>query len=441
MNRNDLLYEEARLRMTGGVCAGGRLNAAYGRPMYIRRADGSRLYTVDGEEFIDYHCGAGAVLFGHNHPRLRKAVEDAVAHGFFMNHDSPYTVEFASLFHKLVPGAEKIRLTNSGTEATMAAIRVARGFTGKDIIIKMDGHFHGMHELIWYNHGTFPEMDEFGEVVQTVPDSAGIPMELGNYIKVIRFNDTAAAEHAIAKYKDRVAAILLEPVSFNCGCYEGERDYLRALRELCTKNDILLIFDEVITGLRFRPGSAQAYYGVTPDLSIFAKAVGGGMPIALVAGRGEIMDTFNPLGPVVCSGTSSGSQLAVRVGIECLKMVMEPGFYDRIDETAKTLYGGLSDLFQKYSVPGHIRGMGARFALYFGCEAPEDDTDLRRTMAHYDPALAKRFIKECLEEQLYFHSYGDAPYPAHCGFGLLHTEEDIEITLKRLDRVFSKLKK
>ena len=411
--KNRALYEEAKRYMPGGACAGGRSNRIFGMPLYLDHASGSKLYSVDGNAYIDYHCGAGAALYGHGHPRLKAALEDVISKGFYMNHDSVYTVEFAKKFTSIVPSVEKIRLTNSGSEATMAALRLARGYTGRKIILKMDGHFHGMHEMIWYNHGNFPDMNEDGEVVRTVPDSGGIPDEMGAFVKVIRYNDIHALEAAVDKYNGQIAAVIMEPISFNCGCFAGIREYLQQVREICTKNGIILIFDEVICGMRFRPGSAQGYYGVYPDLSTFAKAIGGGIPIALVGGKAEIMDTFNPNGPVVCSGTTSGTQMGVRVGLECLNMVSEPWFFDQIEKTADTLYGGMNDLFKKHGIPGHVRGLGARFGIYFGCDDPNTDFDLRQTMKTYDVEMSKKFIAGALERGLYFLYYGDASYPAH----------------------------
>lgn len=438
--KNRALYEEAKRYMPGGACAGGRSNRIFGMPLYLDHASGSKLYSVDGNAYIDYHCGAGAALYGHGHPRLKAALEDVISKGFYMNHDSVYTVEFAKKFTSIVPSVEKIRLTNSGSEATMAALRLARGYTGRKIILKMDGHFHGMHEMIWYNHGNFPDMNEDGEVVRTVPDSGGIPDEMGAFVKVIRYNDIHALEAAVDKYNGQIAAVIMEPISFNCGCFAGIREYLQQVREICTKNGIILIFDEVICGMRFRPGSAQGYYGVYPDLSTFAKAIGGGIPIALVGGKSEIMDTFNPNGPVVCSGTTSGTQMGVRVGLECLNMVSEPWFFDQIEKTADTLYGRINDLFEKHGIPGHVRGLGARFGIYFGCDDPNTDFDLRQTMKTYDVEMSKKFIAGALERGLYFHYYGDAPYPAHCGFSIQHTTEDIAVTLERIDDIFKTLK-
>lgn len=440
LEKNTLIYKEAEQLMVGGGCAGGRKHRLLGQPVYMDHADGSKLYSVDGNEFIDYYCCAGAALYGHNNPRIRKGIEKAMENGFFMNFDSKYTLEYAKLFNQLIPSVEKMRFTNSGTEATLAAIRVARGYTGRKLVLKMDGHFHGMHELVWYNHGKFPEIDEFGEVINTVPDTAGVPEEFASVVKVIRFNDIEAVENAVKKYKDQIACLILEPISYNCGCYESTKAYLKRVREICTREGIVLIFDEVITGLRFAPGSAQTYYDIKPDLSTFAKAISGGLPLAIVGGKKEIMDCFNPNGPVVCSGTCSATQIAIVGGIECLKMVMEKGFYEEIERKAKRIFDGLNEMFARYGVNAHVRGVGAQFGIYFGYDNPEIDYDLRKTIELYDIKKGKEFMRKCLDNGIYFHFYGDSPYPHHCGFTSAHTDFDIDFTLERMENIIKEIR-
>lgn len=440
MSVNQELFERAKKVMPGGGSSGGRAHQILKYPLYMERTDGIRMYTVDGEEYLDFCGGSGAILFGHNNPRIRAAIERAMEKGFFMGYESEVSVEFAELFCKLIPGAEKIRLCNSGTEATMGAVRLARGFTGKNIIIKMDGHFHGMNEMVWYGHSNFPPMDEYGEVIGSVPDSDGFPKDSEKSVKVIRFNEIDALKHALEKYRGDVAAVLMEPISYNCGCYEGKPEYIKEARELCTKEDVLLIFDEVISGLRFAPGSAQGYYGVKADISTFAKAVGGGFQIALICGKADIMDRFNPNGHVVMSGTYTGTYMAVNVGLECLKMVMEPGFYENMEKVEKKLFTGMNTLFKKHDIRGHVRGKGAQFGIYFGYDDEEIDFDLRKSMELYDMDMGKKFIKGALDEHMFFHYFGDAHYPPHCGIGSAHTMEDIEEALVRMDRVFARLK-
>ena len=440
VEKSQELWNEGKKYMPSGVSAGGRINVACGMPHYIDHANGARLYTVDGGEFIDYHGGSGASFFGHNHPRIRKALLDCIDKGFFMNYDSEKTIEFAKNFTKLVPTVEMFRLLNSGTEATMAAIRIARGYTGRDIIVKCDGHFHGMHEMVWYNHGTFPEIDANGEVVKTVPDSNGIPAAFTDLVKVVRFNDISAIEHVVEKYRGRIAAIILEPICFNLGCSEARREYVHAIRKICTEEGIMMIMDEVITGMRFRPGSAAGYYGVQPDITTFAKAIGGGCSISLVGGKREVMSICSPGGTVGVSGTYSGNQLAVSAANECVKMALEPGFYDHIEAVGNKLYGGMNDLMKKYHIPGHVTGKGARFAIYWGYDDPEIDLDLRKSQQFFDRNRANAFISGALDRGLYFHSYWNAPYPSHCGFSVQHTLEDIDITLERMDDIFNSIK-
>ncbi|MGE5581314.1 MAG: aspartate aminotransferase family protein [Bacillota bacterium] len=439
MNELKNLFNEAQKYFVGGAGAGGRYHAVYGQPLYLKKASGSRLYDIEGKEYIDFHNSAGVALFGYNHPRLLKAIEKAVEMGFFLNFESEYHTELAKLICDTIPSAEKVRFANSGTEATLGAIRLARGYTGRDLVLRFEGHFHGMHELIWFNHSYISKIDQYGEV-ETLPDTMGIPGKMGELVKCVRFNDIDAVEHVAKKYKGQFAAMIMEPISYNCGCYPAKKEYLKEVREICDREGIVLIFDEVISGLRLRPGSAQAYYGVTPDITTLAKAIGGGFPIAAVVGKDEIMKKFNPTGKTVMSGTYTGSLMAVLASIECMKMAREDGFYDKIDQLAEALYGGLNDLFKKHGIPGHVRGMGARFGIFFGVDNPEDDFDWRIVASKFNSGLSKKFLYECLANGLYFHDYGNSPVPMHNGFSSQHTLKDIETALEKIDHIFVKIK-
>lgn len=433
------IFEEASKYYIGGACAAGRFNGVLGQPLYISRASGARVYDVDGNEYIDFHTGAGASMYGYDHPRLKKAVEKALELGFFMNFDTEYHTELARLLREHFPSAEKVRLANTGSEATQGAIRIARCYTGRDLVIKPDGHFHGMHESIWYNHNRTAKVDQYGEV-ETVPDSGGFPENSKDLVKNVLFNDIDALENAVKKYKGQVAAIILEPISFNCGCIPARKEYLQQVRELCDREDIVLIFDEVITGLRFRPGSAQKYYNVIPDITTLGKAIGGGFSIAAVVGKDKFMKHLNPGGKAGMSGTYTGALMPVLASVECLKMCSEPGFYDKLDEIADALYGGMNKLLDKNGIPGHVRGMGARFAIYFGVEDPEDDYDFRKLAVKYDRNMYKKFVTECLPNGLFFQDYAGPVSAPHWGFTTQHTMEDIDISLERIDKIFSKIK-
>ena len=375
LEKSKALWEEGKQYMPSGVSAGGRVNVACGMPHYIDHAHGARLYTVDGEEFIDYHGGSGASMFGHDHPRVKAAIEECLSRGFFMNYDSEKTLEFAKNFTTLVPTVEKFRLLNSGTEATMAAIRIARGYTGKNIIIKMDGHFHGMHEMVWYNHGKYPPMGPDG-IVETAPDSNGITAVFTSLVKVAEFNNLDAVAKLVEMYHGDIAAIILEPVVFNMGAAEASP-------------------------------------------------------------KAEIMDICSPGGTVGVSGTYSGNQLAVWAANECVKMALEPGFYDHIEAVGGKLFTGMEALMKKHGLPGHVHGKGARFAIYWGYDDPAIDQDLRKSQQLFRRDMANAFINGALDNGLYFHSYWDAPIPSHCGFSVQHTLEDIDSSLEKMDKVMA----
>ena len=439
LENSQALWEKGKAYMPGGVSAGGRINVACGMPHYMARAEGARLYTVDGQEFIDYHGGSGASMFGHKHPRILAALQECLDKGFLMNYDTAKTIEFAEKFTRLVPTVEKFRLLNSGTEATMAAVRIARGYTGKKYIIKLDGHFHGMNEMVWYNHNSYPPVVD--GICETVPDSRGIPQAFAELVKVAESNNIEAVEKLVEQFRGDVAAILLEPVSFNMGCSMLDKDFVHAVRRLCDAEGICMIMDEVITGLRFRPGSAAGFYGVQPDITTFAKALAGGQSLSLVGGKAKGMDVCGPGGGVGVSGTYSGNQLALYSADACVTMALEPGFYDYIEAIGNRLFGGMEELMKKHGLPGHVSGLGARFAIYWGYEDRSIDRDLRRSQSLFRRDLANAFINGALERGLYFHSYWNADIPSHCGFSVQHTMEDIECTLEKMDDVMAEMEK
>ncbi len=439
-DRSIELYNESFNYLAGGVSAGQRYINALGHALYLDHANGSKLYDVDGNEFIDYHTGAGAALFGHNHPRLKAAAERSIEKGFFMNYETESHIELAGLIQKLFPSAERIRFSNTGTEATQGAMRIARAYTGRDIVIRFDGHFHGMNEMIWYNHVKLAEMDEHGQV-ELSPDSKGFPSNPNDAVKVVEYNNIDALEYCIKQNKDNVAAVILEPISYNCGCFKPHKEYLEQVRALCDREGVVLIFDEVICALRMRPGSAQLYYGVTPDVTCIAKGMAGGFPISAILGKKDVMDVLAPVGKVVMSGTYTGSYMPVLASIECFKMALEPGFYDHIEAIGNKLYDGISDLFTKHNLKGFCTGVGARFAIYWGIEDENSVYDWRVAAAQFDRPLYKRFVKLAIENGLYFHDTAGPISPAHRGITTQHSMEDIDLTLTRMDDIFAKLAK
>lgn len=432
------IHAEASKYFVAGASAGQRYNAPLGQPLYVSHANGSRFWDAEGNEFIDFHTGAGAALFGHNNARIREAINQALELGFFMNFDTEHHIQLAKLLQQFFPSCERIRLLNTGSEATQAAIRLARTYSGRDKVLRFEGHFHGMHESIWFNHNMVSKIDAYGEV-ETNPDSVGFPINAKDGVVNVIFNDVDAFEHALKKYKDEIACVILEPISYNCGCLEARGEYLRAVREICTRENIVLIFDEVVTGLRMRPGSAQKYYGVLPDVTVMAKAIGGGMSIAAFGGKKEIMEHLNPIGKTAVSGTYSGALMPVLASVACLTMASEAGFYDRLEHTGSRLFAGIDGLLAKHKIAGHVRGLGARFGIYFGVENSEDDFDFRKVAAAEDKSTYKKFVTECVKNGLWFHDTAGPVSPAHYGFTVAHTDADIDDALGRLDSVFAKI--
>jgi glutamate-1-semialdehyde 2,1-aminomutase len=439
MTKNEMLFQEAKKYFVGGVDAANRYHTLMGGTLYLERANGGHMYDVDGNDYLDFHTSAGAALFGYNHPKLMEAAQKAISLGAFMNYNTTYHIELAKLMSEFIPCAEKIRFGNTGTEVTQAAIRLARGHTNRDICVRMEGHFHGMHELIWYNHNSKGQMDEIGEITN-IPDTAGFPKVFGDVVKNVEFNDIDALERICERYKGQIACIILEPISFNCGCYPARQGYLEKVRALCDREGIVLIFDEVITGLRLRPGTGQGYYGVTPDLATFAKAIAGTFPLAALCGKTEVMESLAPIGKVGMSGTYTGALIPVMASIECFKMVMADGFYDEIDQKANLLYSGINDLYAKHRIPGHCRGMGARFGMFFGIEDPETDLNWRDVKKQYNVPQAREFVKKALDNHLYFVDPGNGPVPPHCGFSTQHTTEDLNMALEKMDKIFAEIK-
>lgn len=432
------IWEEAKMYEVAGVNAGGRFDSAWGRPFLVSRGEGSRIYDVDGNEFIDYYQSAGAMFHGYNHPAITQAVVDVMRLGTVCNYETEHHLRLARKLSETIPSAERVRLSNTGTEATMGALRLARAHTGKSKVLKFEGHFHGMHDYLFFNWQT-PLTDPLPDgTIRTAPDTDGIPATLGDLLVVIPFNDLELLERTIRAHKDELAAIILEPIAYNQGCIAADREYLAAMRRLATDNNIVLIFDEVLSGFRTGAGCAQEYLGVTPDLTTLAKALAGGMPISALVGKREVMETLNPIGHCVMSGTYTGHLTGVVAALVSLDLMTSPGFYDRLLGVSQRLYDGINDIFCRSSIRGHVQGIGARFGWYFGVE--ETVTNLRQA-SRFDPEMTTRFVKLAGQCGLYFHHYATRRAPMHYGLTSAHTEQDIDETLNRIETIFNKLEK
>jgi len=429
MSTGSRLFESAGEHLIGGAVAGGRYNPILKQPLYLTHGEGSRFWDVDGKEYIDLFTGSGANFLGHNHQAMKKAIAEALDLGILCNAETVYHSELAGMIADAVPCAEKIRLQNSGTEATMGAIRIARAYTGKPRILKFEGHFHGMHDYLWFNCATPPGDLRDDGTVTPIDDSDGMPAGLSEYIVVVPFNDIELFDRAMRAHRDELAAVIMEPISYNQGCIPSDPEFLREVRRICTEMGIVLIFDEVLSGFRMCRGGAGEYYGVMPDLCTLAKALGGGVPISAIAGKTEIMSVLNPAGHTVISGTYTGSLPAVMGALACQKEIARPGFYDHINALADRLYAGMTEALRVTGVAGVVQGIGARFGLYLGVTEPVTNY---REATQCDRELEIRFLAGCIERGLYLHDYGHQT-PMHHGFSAQHMPADIDEALNIIE--------
>jgi glutamate-1-semialdehyde 2,1-aminomutase len=428
-------YRRACDSLAGGVSASTRLNRALGHPLLIDRADGCRIWDLDGRESIDLCCSHGATLLGHGDPRVRRAVEQVLARGAACSYENELHTELARLLCETVPCCERVRFTGSGTEATLHCLRLARAFTGRTRLLKFEGNFHGYHDQVMYAIGT--PADRLGpvEAPAPYPGSSGLPAGLEHNLVLVPYNDAELLEEAFRRHGHELAAVICEPVYYNAGCIVPTAEFLAALRRLTRAHDVLLVFDEVLSAFRMAPGGAQEYLGVTPDLCTLGKAVGGGFPLSVFGGRKDVMDRLMPTGDCQHSGTYNGHPVAVAAGLAAVTAYRQPGFYDHIRAVAERLYGGLNALFEKHGVAARVEGLGARFGIYFGVPGPV--RDYRDAVRHRREQML-RFVAAAIGRGVYFHDYGGAA--CHHGFCAAMTHADVDEVLNRLDSAVAQLR-
>ncbi len=415
-SKSERLFAEALKYIPGGVNSPVRaFRAVGGQPFFVDRAKGARVWDVDGNEYIDYVGTWGPAILGHAHPKIIQAVQNAAAAGTSFGIPNPFEVTMAKLICSLVPSVQKVRMCNSGTEATMSAIRLARGFTKRDKIIKFDGCYHGHTDSLLVKAGS-------GALTFGNPDSAGVPAAFTQHTIVLPFNDEEAVKAAFAANKDQLAGVILEPVPGNAGLYVPKPGYLQFLRQITQANGALLIFDEVMTGFRLAKGGAQERFGIQPDLSCFGKVIGGGLPVGAFGGRADIMDCLAPVGPVYQAGTLSGNPLAMAAGIAALEELNSTDAYARLEQLGAMLEAGLKDAAKSAGVPVQFIRCGSMFCAYFTQEPVHNLSDAMKS----DRERFKRFFHAMLEQGVY-----PAPSQFEAGFlSTAHTELDIEQTTK-----------
>ncbi|HMK55890.1 MAG TPA: glutamate-1-semialdehyde 2,1-aminomutase [Dissulfurispiraceae bacterium] len=414
--KSAILFKKAVGLMPGGVNSPVRaFKAVGGSPLFIQSAKGSRILDVDGNKYIDYILSWGPMILGHAHPAVVKALKAATEKGTSFGAPTPLEVELALLVTKAFPSIEKIRMVNSGTEATMSAIRAARGFTGRDKIIKFEGCYHGHADGLLVKAGS-------GAATFGVPDSPGVPKSYAKNTITLPFNDIAALRKTIAKEWKSIACVIVEPVVGNIGCVLPVKGFLETLRKETAKHGIVLIFDEVMTGFRVALGGAQAYYGIRPDLTCLGKVIGGGLPVGAYGGRREIMASISPEGPVYQAGTLSGNPLAMTAGIETLKILIKQGAYEKLEARMQQLEAGLKDASRKAGVPTKFYRAGSMFCSYFTKTEVVD----YKTAKLADAERFSRFFCGMLDRGIYM-----APSQFEAGFiSLAHSISDIDRTIR-----------
>ncbi len=391
MESSDALFARALKRIPGGVNSPVRaFRSVGGSPFFVKSAKGATLLTADGRELIDFVCTWGPAIHGHNHPRIRRAIAAALEDGTSFGTPNPYEVRMAELIHAMVPSVEKVRMCNSGTEATMSAVRLARGFTKRDKIIKFSGCYHGHSDSLLIKAGS-------GALTHGHPDSAGIPAAFARETVVIPFNDKAALDAAFKANAGSVAAVIVEPYPANVGLILPEAGFLAHLREACTAQGAVLIFDEVMTGFRLARGGVQEICGVTPDLTALGKIIGGGLPVGAFGGRAEIMDLIAPLGPVYQAGTLSGNPLAMAAGIAALELLDENRPYAALDALGQGIRDALAGACREKGLPAQVPQAGSMFSLFFTGTPVRDYAGALTG----DAKVFARFFHGCLDAGVY----------------------------------------
>ena len=423
MKNSQSLFERAKKIIPGGVNSPVRaFRSVGGTPFFTAKASGSRLTTADNKELIDYVCTWGPAIHGHDHPKIREAISDALSKGTSFGTPGPAEVEMAELIVELVPSVEKVRMCNSGTEATMSAIRLARGYTGRDKIIKFAGCYHGHVDSLLVKAGS-------GALTLGNPDSAGVPASFAAETLVLPYNDLNAVADTLASTSEQIAAIIVEPYPANCGLILPMDGYLEGLRSLCSEHGVVLIFDEVMTGFRLGLGGVQERTGITPDLTAMGKIIGGGLPVGAFGGKVEIMDHLSPIGPVYQAGTLSGNPLAMAAGIASLKLLKESSPYDRLESMGRELSSGLKEMAQSRGIPLQVPQVGSMFCLFFS-ENPvvqfEDSTQAKHENFN-------AFFNACLKRGLYLPP---SSYET-CFISAAHQKIDISKTLEIFEDSFS----
>ena len=420
------LFDEAKKRIPGGVNSPVRaFKAVSGTPLFINKASGPYLYDSEDKKYLDYVGSWGPMILGHAHPEIVKAVNDAAKCGLSFGAPTEIETQMANKICDLMPSIEKIRMVNSGTEAAMSAIRLARGYTGRDIIIKFEGCYHGHTDSLLVKAGS-------GVLTFGVPTSPGVPKDLAKYTVTLTYNDIPQLQDTFEKIGNKVAAVIIEPIAGNMSLVPGNQEFLNTLRELCNKHQSVLIFDEVMTGFRVALGGAQSIFNITPDITILGKIIGGGMPVGAFGGKENIMNHIAPDGPIYQAGTLSGNPVAMSAGLATLNLISSKDFFNSLEYKTKILVDGITKSAEKIGVPLAMNYVGGMFGLFF---TNEKTIDSFKKVINCNKEHYSIFFHGMLEEGIYL-----APSSYEAGFvSSSHSDDDIKLTIDTAEKIFKKI--
>jgi glutamate-1-semialdehyde 2,1-aminomutase len=423
-SRNEILFEKSQARIPGGVNSPVRaFKSVGGTPVFFKRGKGAYLWDEDDKQYIDYVGSWGPMILGHAHPEVIKAVQMAAEMSLSFGAPTASELMMAETVSKIFPSMEQLRLVSSGTEATMSAIRLARGFTSRSKIVKFEGCYHGHADALLVKAGS-------GLLTFGTPSSAGVPPEVAAHTLTLQYNDFDGLTQLFAQMGDEIACVIVEPVAGNMNLIKPAPGFLELLRDLCTRHGAVLIFDEVMTGFRVSLGGAQAHYQIKPDLTTLGKVIGGGLPVGAFGGRRDIMQCLAPQGPVYQAGTLSGNPVALAAGLKTLELIQADGFFNRLSHSADLLVKGLSEAAKKVGVAFSAQSIGGMFGIYFSEQAPTSFSEVMQS----DKDAFNRFFHHMLSEGIYL-----APSAFEAGFiSAAHQEDDIQKTIEAAERSFAK---
>lgn len=426
-SRNQQLFEQSQKLIPGGVNSPVRaFRSVGGTPVFFKRGAGAWLWDEDDKVYVDYVGSWGPMVLGHAHPEVIEAVRMAAGDSLSFGAPTARELDMAELVTKLVPSMEQLRLVSSGTEATMSAIRLARGFTGRSKIVKFEGCYHGHADALLVKAGS-------GLLTFGTPSSAGVPAEVAAHTLTLEYNNIAAVEQLFAEIGNEIACVIVEPVAGNMNLIAPAPGFLEALRAQCTQHGAVLIFDEVMTGFRVALGGAQARYGITPDLTTLGKVIGGGLPVGAFGGRRDIMQCLAPVGPVYQAGTLSGNPVAVAAGMATLKLIQAPGFHAALEANTQRFVRGLANAAKAHDIEFSAQSVGGMFGVYFSAEVPQSYADVMQS----DKDAFNRFFHAMLDEGVYL-----APSAFEAGFvSAAHGDKEIDLSIAAAEKIFASWKK